>query len=102
MPTTDADDVKKRRKIMTDKPTDPLGVGRKRVELADGMLVYHRKRRDKNSPRYLLKCCGGYHNSLEIYYDDHAPRMHLEIGGVHGTLEDWKKVLLPLLEGHKP
>ena len=54
--------------------------------------VYHRKGVGRKSPRYLLKC-GCCDQKMEIHYDPGG----LEIGGVHGTLEDWREILLPLL-----
>jgi hypothetical protein len=54
--------------------------------------LYHRKRRGKKGPRYLLKCgcCG---EKVEIYYDKES----LEINGVLGSVADWREILLPLL-----
>jgi hypothetical protein len=54
--------------------------------------VYHKKERGKKSARYLVKC-GCCEEKLEIYYADDG----LEIGGVNGTIEDWREILLPLL-----
>jgi len=54
--------------------------------------VYHKKARDKRSPRYLLKC-GCCEQKLEVYYSDDG----LEIGGVNGAIDDWREILLPLL-----
>ena len=54
--------------------------------------VYHRKAKGKKGARYLLKC-GCCDQRLEIYYGDDC----LEIGGVNGTVEDWREILLPLL-----
>ena len=54
--------------------------------------VYHKTGKGKKSPRYLLKC-GCCEEKLEIYYADDG----LEIGGVNGTIEDWREILLPLL-----
>jgi hypothetical protein len=54
--------------------------------------VYHRRRKGKKSPRYLLKC-GCCEQKLEIYYAEDG----LEIGGVNGAIEDWRELLLPLL-----
>jgi len=45
------------------------------------------------SPRYLLRC-GCCDRSVEIYYDEDA----LEINGVHGSIENWREILLPLLQ----
>jgi len=55
--------------------------------------VYHRKSRGKQSSRYFLKCgcCG---EKLEIYYSEDG----LEMNGVNGAIEDWREILLPLLE----
>jgi hypothetical protein len=55
--------------------------------------VYHRKGRGKRSPRYSLRC-GCCDQKLEIYYSQDG----LEIGGVNGALEDWREILLPLLQ----
>jgi hypothetical protein len=54
--------------------------------------VYHRKGTGRKSPRYLLKC-GCCDEKIEIYYGVDG----LEIGGVYGTVEDWREILLPLL-----
>ena len=54
--------------------------------------VYHKKGVGKKSPRYLLKC-GCCEEKLGIYYDKEG----LEINGVNGSIEDWKEILLPLL-----
>lgn len=55
--------------------------------------VYHRKGTGRKSPRYLLKC-GCCDEKIEIYYDMDG----LEIGGVNGAVEDWREILLPLLQ----
>lgn len=54
--------------------------------------LYHREATGKKTPRYLLKC-GCCEEKLEIWYADDG----LEIGGVNGTIEDWREILLPLL-----
>ena len=54
--------------------------------------VYHRKGLGKKSPRYLAKC-GCCDEKVEIYYAEDG----LEIGGVNGTIDDWREILLPLL-----
>ncbi len=59
--------------------------------------VYYKKGSGKKSPRYLLKC-GCCNEKLEIYYDD----MGLEINGVNGSIEDWREILLPLLNIDNP
>ena len=58
--------------------------------------VYHKKGYGKRSPRYLLKC-GCCDEKLEIYYDETG----LEINGVNGAIEDWREILLPLLNVSK-
>jgi hypothetical protein len=58
--------------------------------------VHHRKQQGKNMPRYLLKC-GCCDHTVEIYYGGGT----LEINGVHGSVENWREILLPLLESKK-
>jgi hypothetical protein len=55
--------------------------------------VYHRSRRGKKCPRYLLKC-GCCDNRLEILYSVDG----LEVGGVNGAIADWREILLPLFQ----
>ncbi len=55
--------------------------------------LYHRKAAGKTSPRYLVKC-GCCSEAIEIFYSEDG----LEIGGVNGSIEDWKEILLPLLD----
>lgn len=57
------------------------------------LRVFHRKRLGKKDPRYLVKC-GCCDEKVEIYYGGGS----LEINGVNGSLEDWRGVLLPLLD----
>ena len=54
--------------------------------------VYHKKKKGKKCPRYLLKC-GCCARKVEIHYGEDG----LEIGGVNGAIEDWREILLPLL-----
>jgi hypothetical protein len=54
--------------------------------------TYHRKGIRKKSPRYLLKC-GCCDQKIGIYYGDDS----LEIGGVNGSIENWRDILLPML-----
>jgi len=58
--------------------------------------IYHKKGYGKKSPRYLLKC-GCCDEKLEIYYD----KTGLEINSVYGSIEDWRDILLPLLNIYK-
>ena len=41
--------------------------------------------------------CGCCDEKLEIYYTDDG----LEINGVNGAMDDWREILLPLLEKDK-
>lgn len=65
------------------------------------LRITRRARQKLKSPRFLVRCgcCDG---SLEIYYDDRpSVNRHsdsLEINGVNGTVDQWRKVLLPLLK----
>ena len=54
--------------------------------------VYHKKGAGKRCPRYLLKC-GCCEQKLEVYYAEYG----LEIGGVNGAIEDWRKTRLGFL-----
>lgn len=54
--------------------------------------VYHKKGHNKKSPRYRFKC-GCCDKSVEIFYD----KDDLEINGVIGSIENWRELLLPLL-----
>ena len=65
---------------------------------ADGyaaLRIFHRQGRGKKSPRLLIKC-GDCDNALEIFHDPNHPE-DLEIGGVFGSVENWREILLPLL-----
>src|SRR5438105_5155461 len=59
--------------------------------------VSHRAERKRAqghiSPRYLLRC-GCCDRAVQIHYDTDA----LEINGVHGSIENWREILLPLLQ----
>ena len=57
------------------------------------LRVYHRKSIRKQDPRYLIKC-GCCDEKVEIYYGGST----LEINGVLGSVEDWREILLPLLD----
>ena len=58
--------------------------------------IFHRASKGKIDPRYLLKC-GCCDESVEIYYSEDS----LEINGVHGSIDNWRKILLPLLKKNK-
>lgn len=70
-------------------------MNRRRGDGYNALRVYHRAAVGKKSPRLLIKCgdCG---NKLEISYD--PERADLEIGGVLGSIENWRELLLPLLK----
>jgi len=70
------------------------------VTRADGynaVRVFHRGRVGKRDPRFLLKC-GCCENKIEVYYGGDS----LEIGGVMGSVENWRELLLPLLNMKLP
>ena len=55
--------------------------------------TFHRRRKGKKDARFLFKC-GCCDEKLEVYYGGDS----LEINGVMGSVENWRKLLLPLLE----
>jgi hypothetical protein len=57
--------------------------------------VFQRKARGKNSARLLIKC-GDCPNKFEIYYGPQGE--DLEIAGVLASVENWRRILLPLLK----
>lgn len=69
-------------------------MNRRRTDGYNALRVYHRAGTGKKSPRLLIKC-GDCANKLEIYYD--LERTDLEIGGVIGSVDNWREILLPLL-----
>lgn len=65
------------------------------VKRSDGywqIRVSHKKQHGKKSASYVFKC-GCCSEKIEIYYDNDD----LEINGVNGSIENWRKLLLPLL-----
>lgn len=58
--------------------------------------VFRHKAKGKRLPKVVCKC-GCCDEKVEIYYDDES----LEINGVNGSIEDWRKVFLPLLKVKK-
>lgn len=78
----------------------PLNLQKRMAELRpDGVcaiLVSHRAARKRGTGwimlRYLLRC-GCCDQSVQIYYDESS----LEINGVHGSIENWREILLPIL-----
>ena len=59
--------------------------------------TFHRNRKGKKDPRFLFKC-GCCNRELEVYYGEDS----LEISGVMGSVENWRKLLLPLLDMKLP
>ena len=57
--------------------------------------VYRRKAHGKKSARLLIKC-GDCDEKFEIYYGPDSE--DLEIAGVLASVENWRKILLPLLK----
>jgi hypothetical protein len=57
--------------------------------------VFHRKPRGKKSAHLLVKC-GDCENKFEIYYGPQGE--DLEIAGVLASVENWRKILAPLLK----
>ena len=60
------------------------------------LRVYDRKSIGTKSARLRIKC-GCCDQAVDIYYDQDG----LEINGVHASLAEWKKILLPLLKRQK-
>lgn len=54
--------------------------------------VFHRSRTGKRDSRFRFKC-GCCDRTLEVYYGGDS----LEIDGVMGSVENWRELLLPLL-----
>ena len=61
---------------------------------APKLRIFHKKRRGKQSARYLVKC-GDCDKSVEIFYGDDN---FIEINGVHSSKEEWRELLFPLLK----
>lgn len=64
----------------------------RRPEGYAALRVWNRRGTGKQSPRLLIKC-GDCDNAVEVFHDEEA----LEIAGVHGSIENWCEILLPLL-----
>ncbi len=60
------------------------------------LRVYHSKAYRKRDSRYLIKC-GCCNESVEIYYGGST----LEINGVMDSVQNWREILLPLLNAGK-
>lgn len=67
---------------------------------ADGYFavrVFHQRRKGKKDASFLFKC-GCCDQKFRLYYGDDS----LEIHGVMGSIENWRELLLPLLEMKLP
>ena len=74
------------------------GKAKRARERGDGYpipRIYHRKAHGKKSARLLIKC-GDCQEKFEIYYDRDGE--DLEIAGGLASVENWRKILLPLLK----
>ena len=97
--------IKRRKREITD--TGPvtiqrrLAVMRPEPEGSWSIRVSHRAGRKRGTgrilPRYLLRC-GCCDQKVEIYYGDDE----LEINGVNGSLQNWREILIPLLQMAPP
>jgi hypothetical protein len=77
--------MKKAKRKPVQKPDDGYPVPR----------VYRRKARGRKSARLLIKC-GDCDEKFEIYYGPDSE--DLEIAGVLASVENWRKILMPLLK----
>ena len=68
-----------------------------RVDGYFALRTFHRSRKGKKDPRFLFKC-GCCKGQLEVYYGGDS----LEINGVMGSVENWRTLLLPLLQMKLP
>lgn len=78
-----------------------MGTNRKIAQTrSDGywdIRVFHRTKKGKRDPRFLLKC-GCCNETLQVYYGEDS----LEINGVMGSVDNWRELLLPLLDMKLP
>lgn len=78
-----------------------MGTNRKIAQTrSDGywdIRVFHRTKKGKRDPRFLLKC-GCCNEKLQVYYGEDS----LEINGVMGSVDNWRELLLPLLDMKLP
>lgn len=62
------------------------------------LRISHRKRKGKTDACYTIKC-GDCDRKFEIYYGGkYGDERTLEIAGVFAGIEEWKRILLPLLK----
>ena len=64
-----------------------------RKEGYSAIRTFHASKKGKRDPRFLFKC-GCCDQKLEVYYGGDS----LEISGVMGSVENWRELLLPLLD----
>lgn len=78
-----------------------MGTNRKIAQTrSDGywdIRAFHRTKKGKRDPRFLFKC-GCCNEQLQVYYGEDS----LEINGVMGSVDNWRELLLPLLDMKLP
>ena len=72
-------------------------MGQRRADGHFAVRVFHRAKKRKKDARFLFKC-GCCDEKLEVYYGGGS----LEINGVMGSVENWRTLLLPLLNMKLP
>jgi len=80
-----------------------IKIQRKRVSRPEGGMAIrvnhleHGNRKKKSAPCYRIRC-GCCDEKFDIYYfEDGDESLGIEIGGVIGSLENWREILLPIL-----
>lgn len=76
-------------------------MNQKRPEGYNALRVWDIPATKKKCPRLRIKCgcCDG---QVIIYYGEGDEGDSLEINGVFGSVENWRELLLPLLEWKRP
>ena len=72
-------------------------MGQSRKDGYFAIRTFHRGKKGKRDPRFLFKC-GCCDEKVEVYYGGDS----LEINGVIGSVENWRTLLLPLLQMKMP
>ena len=68
-------------------------LGQTRKDGYFAIRTFHRSKKGKKDARFLFKC-GCCDEKLAVYYGGDS----LEINGVMGSVDNWRALLLPLLE----
>lgn len=76
-------------------------MNQKRPEGYKALRVWAIPATKKKSPRLRIKC-GCCDQKVVIYYGEGENADSLEINGVFGSVENWREILLPLLECPPP